>query len=296
MDRIFISSVMSGYNDRRDAARRVITGLGMHPVLAEGLPSDPNPPRAVVRDMLLDCDAMVGIYGQRYGWRDSVSGLSPTEEEFRWAQETWIPVFAFIDRMESGQPEPHQRDFLETLQNWDRGVTRNEFYSLDELADRVRQALTGNARSPRYQRFLSRLPGCANTQHFRETLNTRLPNLDLVLHREPRTQFEPGTLIATVDGDSFDQEQVAAISRDWQQAISTYFQTGFLRAKHATGFLVVAVERNPNGWRQSWLNKDQYLVDLASASVYKKPVPGWRKPWAPDAVQAIFDCALQAQT
>ena len=65
-DRVFISPIVQGYEDRRVAAREAIESAGGTPVLAEDAPPAAGPPRQVVLDELLgSCDALVGIYGTR---------------------------------------------------------------------------------------------------------------------------------------------------------------------------------------------------------------------------------------
>ncbi|MBU1233884.1 MAG: DUF4062 domain-containing protein [Proteobacteria bacterium] len=94
---------------------------------------------------------MISIYGPRYGWTGAQKGLSPTEEEYERARELHKPIYAFIDRIEDEATEPRQQTFLDKVQNWDIGVLRREFHSLQELQDLIRESLTSRDLSPRQQ-------------------------------------------------------------------------------------------------------------------------------------------------
>jgi hypothetical protein len=193
--RVFISSVMRDYYDRRDAVAAAVQGVGMEPVLAETMEASGGTPRDVVlNDVIGGCQAVIGIYSSRYGWTGARSVLSPTEEEYDRARELYKPVYAFIDGMENGKAEPRQQAFLEKVQNWDVGVFRREFHSLNQLQKLVQEALTGRNLSPRYRRFLDRLVGQTRNISgltFREEAVPAVPGFDLVLHA-PSSQFTAG--------------------------------------------------------------------------------------------------------
>ena len=300
IQRVFISSVMNDYAEKRNAARKSIKKLGMTPVLAEDLSPNPNPPRDVIYSELERCDAVVAIYGNRYGWTEAGDRPSPTEEEYDWARGLSIPVYAFVDCMEPGSPDKRQRIFLDKVQHWDLGLTRNEFYSLRELEQKIAQALSGSARSPRYQRFLRGLPNCGFSDGYRPTTATRLSDFDLVLHREPAVQLEPAMLLAVVNGDCYDRSAATKLMERWGNGIKEHFKTGFWRAKHASGTLVIVVEQNPFEYLQSGLRKrrgrpkTEYLVDLKAQTVQSFQESKLNKPWAADNTKAMLECALRS--
>ncbi len=289
--RVFVSSVMKDFGDRREAARQALEEEGIEAVLAEELEAQAGAPRTVILDEIIpSCDAVVGVYGSRYGWTGSQGGLSPTEEEYDKARELFKPVYAFIDRMDRRAPEPRQQQFLEKVQNWDQGLTRNEFFSLEELQQKIKVALRGRDLSPRYRKFLENLKQAAGSMKFRETSQARQPAFDLVLHA-PGSQFTAGveSLIAVVDGDRYDRSQISQAVAGWREALKQLFQTGFLKAKNVTATVVVAVEKNPFALVPDVLEEHkaffgacdtvEVLVDLAGGTVSRKPRSWWTKPW-----------------
>ncbi len=297
--RVFVSSVMKDFGDWREAARQALEEEGIEAVLAEELEAQAGAPRTVILDEIIpSCDAVVGVYGSRYGWTGSQGGLSPTEEEYDKARELFKPVYAFIDRMDRRAPEPRQQQFLEKVQNWDQGLTRNEFFSLEELQQKIKVALRGRDLSPRYRKFLENLKQAAGSMKFRETSQARQPAFDLVLHA-PGSQFTAGveSLIAVVDGDRYDRSQISQAVAGWREALKQLFQTGFLKAKNVTATVVVAVEKNPFALVPDVLEEHkaffgacdtvEVLTDLAGGTVSRKPRSWWTKPWHDPLVKML---------
>lgn len=291
MQRVFISSVMKNFGDRREAARQALEEEGIEAVLAEDQEAQAGAPRTVILDEIIPaCDAVVGIYGSRYGWTGAQAGLSPTEEEYDKARELFKPVYAFIDGMDQRAPEPRQQQFLEKVQNWDQGLTRNEFFSLAELKQKIKAALRGRDLSPRYRNFLENLKRGARSMHYGETSQARQPAFDLVLHA-PGSQFTAGveSLLAVVDGDRYDRGQISQAVAGWREALKQLFQTGFWKAKNVTATVVVAVEQNPFALTPDRLEEHkaffgacdtvEVLADLAGGTVSRKPRSWWSKPW-----------------
>lgn len=277
---IFVSSVMQGYEDRREAARQAIRDVGMTPLMAEDMESGPNPPRDVILyDYINTCDAVVGIYGNRYGWSGAQSGVSPTEEEYDQAREQWKPIYVFIDCMQPGKPEPRQQQFLQKVQNWDTGVTRNEFHSLKELKKKIKQALTGAGLSPRYQSFLGHLRSFGARNGYQEIQETRLPAFGLLLHKPAsgvHMTFDPHKLLAVMYGDQYEPSQVKHIFSLWKQTLHDYFKPSVWNQTSLEAWLVIAVEQNPYGLATSILPRERsakaggyygLLVDLANCEI-----------------------------
>ena len=78
--RVFISSVMEGYEAFRDAAAEGIRRAGCDPVRAEDFPASSTSPRNACLDGVRSADALVLLLGSRYDWI-APSGISATEEE-----------------------------------------------------------------------------------------------------------------------------------------------------------------------------------------------------------------------
>lgn len=289
--RVFISSVMRDYQDRRETVEKVIRALGMEPILAETLSASGGAPRDIIlNDAIRGCQAMIGIYGPRYGWTGAQHQLSPTEEEYDHARELYKPIYAFIDRMQDQAVEPRQQTFLDKVQNWDVGVLRREFHSLAELQDLVGEALTGRDLSPRYRRFLDRLTGQArniNGLTFREETEPFVPVVDLVLHA-PANQFTAGvdSYLLVIDGDLYDRQEINQAIHTWCTEVNRFIDAGFWKARHASTSILIAVEDNPHKYQQQNMQKnrglftssnyDEMLVNLRTGNV---ELPPGNKPW-----------------
>lgn len=289
--RIFISSVMRDYEDRREAAEEVIRALGMEPMLAETISASSRSPRdAILNDAIRGCQAVVGIYGPRYGWDGAQSRLSPTEEEYERARELYKPIYAFIDRIEDEAVDPRQQEFLAKVQNWDVGVLRREFFSLGELQELLSEALTGRDLSPRYRRFLDRLvikTSNVNGLAFREESEPFVPAFDLVLHATAN-QFTAGvdSYLVVIDGDLYDRGQINQAVQVWCAEVNHFIGAGFWKARGASTSVLITVEDNPNDHHQRSIQKnrgifsssnyDEMLVDLRAGNI---ALPPGNKPW-----------------
>jgi len=297
--RILISSVMRGYEDRREAAAEVIRALGMEPMLAETICAACGAPRDVIlNDLFKDCQSLVGIYGPRYGWTGAESRQSPTEEEYDRARELFKPIYAFIDRIDDEPVELRQKAFLDKVQNWDIGVLRREFHSLGELQECIREALTGRDLSPRYRRFLDRLTVQTkdiNGLTFREESEPFVPALDLMLHA-PANQFTGGidSYIIVIDGDLYDRRQISRAIQTWCTEVNRYIGAGFWKARGASTSILIVVEENPFNCVKSSLQKDrnlftstsydEMLIDLVAVKV---ELPPGSQPWINPLKKAV---------
>ena len=95
--RIFISSLISGFESQRAAARRAVTTLRHEPVMAEDFGAQPNSPQIACLQGLRGSDMVVLILGEEYGFVPAGSSLSATHQEYREARET-KPVLAFVQQ------------------------------------------------------------------------------------------------------------------------------------------------------------------------------------------------------
>ena len=136
--RIFISSIITGFEAQRTAARRAVTTLRHEPVMAEDFGAQPNPPQIACLQGLRTSDAVVLILGEHYGFVPPNSTLSATHQEYREARET-KPVLAFVQ--EGISPGPEQSAFIAEVQAWEGGLFRGSFVKADDLQDSVTRAL-----------------------------------------------------------------------------------------------------------------------------------------------------------
>ena len=106
--RVFVSSVMEGYKNSRDAASEGIRQAGCEPVRAEDFPAATAFPRNSCLDGVRSADAVVLLLGKRYGFVGP-SGLAATEEEYDQAQKNHMPIFVFL---QDGEREAEQQKFI----------------------------------------------------------------------------------------------------------------------------------------------------------------------------------------
>jgi hypothetical protein len=127
--RVFVSSLISGYEPYRVAAAEAVETLGHQVVRAEDFPASPGTPQQACLGAVRDSDLVVLLIGERYG-HPQPSGLSATHEEYREARER-KPVLVFV---EAGVTrESAQQSFLDEVQAWATGHFRASFSSAAEL-------------------------------------------------------------------------------------------------------------------------------------------------------------------
>jgi hypothetical protein len=80
--KIFISSVISGFEDLRAAAALAIRSLGHEPVIAENFDAALVSPRVACLGGVREADLVVLILGKSYGAVQTNSGISATHEEW----------------------------------------------------------------------------------------------------------------------------------------------------------------------------------------------------------------------
>lgn len=95
MARVFLSSVVTGFEEYREAAADAIATLGHEVVRSEQFGVRPDTPQRACLGELRSTELVVLVLGARYGFVNPVSGLSATHEEFREAAAT-KPVLVFI--------------------------------------------------------------------------------------------------------------------------------------------------------------------------------------------------------
>ncbi|TDO51506.1 uncharacterized protein DUF4062 [Kribbella sp. VKM Ac-2527] len=135
--KVFISSLISGYEAYRQAVVEAVEALGHQVIRAEEFPASAGTPQQACLAAVRESDLVVLLIGERYGYPQP-SGLSATHEEYREAKES-KPVFVFV---ESGVTrEPQQETFLQEVEAWATGHFRASFSSADELKTVVVRAL-----------------------------------------------------------------------------------------------------------------------------------------------------------
>lgn len=135
--KVFISSLISGFEPIRLAAREAVTMLGFEPIMAEDFVARPMSPQVACMDGVRQSGAVVLLLGERYGGVQA-SGLSATHEEYREARER-RPVLAFVQ--DGVSLEPRQAEFLNEVQGWTGGLFRGAFSGPEDLKPKIVQAL-----------------------------------------------------------------------------------------------------------------------------------------------------------
>lgn len=135
--KIFVSSLISGMESLRAAARAAILSLGHEPIMAEDFGARPQSPQVACLDALRGCDAVVLIFGARYGAKQP-SGLSATHEEYREARDRQ-PILAFTGQ--SLEYEPDQAAFLHEARGWVDGLFSPAFVDAEDLRAKITRAL-----------------------------------------------------------------------------------------------------------------------------------------------------------
>jgi hypothetical protein len=74
---------MNGFDAYREAAFAAIRSLDHDIVPAEDFPASTVPSRVACLQGVRDADLVVLILGERCGWSETQSGMSPTHEAFR---------------------------------------------------------------------------------------------------------------------------------------------------------------------------------------------------------------------
>lgn len=136
--KIFVSSLIGGFEQFRAAARSAIVALRHEPVVAENFGAQANSPQIACLQGVRSADLVVLILGARYGFVQGSSGVSPTHEEYLEARGT-KPILMFVQ--EGVEREEAQAKFISDAGTWQAGHFRAGFKTADELRDLVTRAI-----------------------------------------------------------------------------------------------------------------------------------------------------------
>jgi len=135
--KVFISSLIRGFEPLRDAAARAVSSLGHEVVRAEDFGASPDSPQAACMAGVRESEAVVLILGSEYGYAQA-SGLSATHEEYREARDA-RPVLAFLE--DGMEPGPEQLAFVREVQGWEKGHYTSSFDGVEDLQAKVVRGL-----------------------------------------------------------------------------------------------------------------------------------------------------------
>ena len=135
---VFISSLITNFEQIRNAVKTAIVTLRHDPIMAEDFGAQPNSPQVACLQGLRRSDVVVLVLGEHYGSKQAGSGLSATHEEYRDAKGN-KPVIAFVQ--EGVVPDAEQAAFITEVQGWEGGLFRGGFREATDLQMGVTRAL-----------------------------------------------------------------------------------------------------------------------------------------------------------
>lgn len=142
--RVFVSSVVEGFQEFRAAAKRGIQRAGGEPVLVnEDQPANASSSRNACLDLVQSADLYVMLVGARGGWT-APSGKLVVEEEFDHARKRKLPQLVFL---QSVARDAEADRLAAAASNYTQGVFRKTFTSPAELEKMVESAVR-NALEP----------------------------------------------------------------------------------------------------------------------------------------------------
>ena len=143
--KVFISSVIRGFEEEREATARAAKALDHTVLRSEDFGAIASSAQRACRAAVRDADVVILVLGAAYGMKDPGTGKSPTHEEFEEAQQTGRDVLVFVQ--EDVQREPDQDAFVREVRQWAAGANTGRFRDADTLRDSVTQALSRHERT-----------------------------------------------------------------------------------------------------------------------------------------------------
>lgn len=135
--KVFISSVITGFEAYRESAVAAIKALGYEVIRAEDFPASTLSPQVACLGGVREADLVVLVIGERYGVHQP-SGKSATHEEYEEAKGR-KPLLVFVQ--EKATMEPNQLAFRREVEGWQGGSLWKGFATPGELQARVTEAV-----------------------------------------------------------------------------------------------------------------------------------------------------------
>lgn len=150
--KVFVSSVIRGYEHYREVARNAIPLVGSVPVMAEyDFGAKPVSPREACLEGVRESDVYIGLFGEHYGYITDEE-KSATEEEFEEARRRGLKILIFEERIGK---ETKQQRLLSKIKGYEEGYFIDVYETPNELKDKMIKALVnlqaktiGDRRSP----------------------------------------------------------------------------------------------------------------------------------------------------
>jgi len=136
--RIFVSSVVKGFEEFREAARQAIENAGCEPILVnEDYPAIVDSSRNACLDAIESADILIIIISERGGYK-TPSGKLVIEEEYLYAKKLKLPILVFLQKVER---DKDAKKIANDLSNYVDGIYRKIFNDKLELKREVEVAL-----------------------------------------------------------------------------------------------------------------------------------------------------------
>ncbi len=136
--KVFVSSLIGGMEELREAAVDAIESLGHTAITAETFSAGTMSPKVACLAGVRDADIVLLMLGSRYGDIQKGSGVSATHEEYRAAKGS-KPVLVFVSA--ESTREDLQKEFVAEVEGWEDGHFRAGFTTSVELKREIIQAL-----------------------------------------------------------------------------------------------------------------------------------------------------------
>ena len=134
MQKVFISSVVSGFEEYRQAAKEAVQLTCNHPVMCEDFGSRPHNSETACMTEVEGSDIYILILSTTYGFIPPNDDVSVTHREYLTAKARNIPILVFVHTCEM---EPKQKAFLNTVQDYVDGYFRTAFQTPEELKNAI---------------------------------------------------------------------------------------------------------------------------------------------------------------
>ena len=137
MRKIFVSSVVNGFEEYRRAAKLAIELMGDKPIMCENFGAKPYSSDIACLAEVESSDIYIVILGEKYGFVGPM-GDSVTQMEYRAAESSGKPVLAFVQECHM---EDQQRNFRQEVENFTSGFFRDTFRTPEDLKDAIVKSL-----------------------------------------------------------------------------------------------------------------------------------------------------------
>lgn len=136
--KVFISSVVRGFEQFRAAAKDAVETLDMKPIMSEHFGARSYSSEHACLTEVDQCDVYVLILGANYGYEPQ-PGLSVTQQEFHQAVSKRKPILVFIHKTDF---DAKQAVFVNEVSDYKLGLFRASFSDSQELLKVIVQGLS----------------------------------------------------------------------------------------------------------------------------------------------------------